>query len=70
MDGRGERLKVQGTRRRVKRLKEGMRIMDYGLGGKIKKLYAQGNEAGTPGCCEAMRLGRWPAAFLIWRISE
>jgi len=29
MDGGGERLKVQGTRHRVKRLKEGMRITDY-----------------------------------------
>jgi hypothetical protein len=58
-----ERLKVQGTRRRVKRLKEGMRITDYGLGGKIKKLYAQGWKAGKFGGQEAGRLGCLPRLF-------
>jgi len=38
-----ERLKMQGTRRRVKMQKEGIRITDYGLGGKIKKLRAECN---------------------------
>ena len=59
MDGRGERLKMQGTRRRVKRVKEGMRITDYGLGVKVKELKPEGNGAGSPGCREAMRLGSW-----------
>ena len=35
------RLKVKGTRRRVKRVKEGMRITDYGFGVKIKELKAE-----------------------------
>ena len=48
---------MQGTGRRVKRVKEGMRITDYGLGVKIKGLKAGGNEAGTPGCREAMKQG-------------
>jgi hypothetical protein len=43
MDGRGERLKIHGTRRMVKRLKEEMRITDYGLGGKIKELKTECN---------------------------
>jgi len=45
---------MQGTRRRVKRLKEGMRITDYGLGVKIKEL-----KAGRLGSLEARRLGGW-----------
>jgi hypothetical protein len=52
-----ERLKMQVTRRLVKRLKEGMRITDYGLGGKIKELKAEGNEAGRAECWEAMKQG-------------
>ena len=43
-----KRLKMQGIRRRVKMQKEGMRITDYGLGVKIKKLRAEGNGAGRP----------------------
>jgi len=53
-----ERLKIHGTGRRVKRVKEGMRITDYGLGAKIKELKAEGNGAGTPGCGEEKELGR------------